>query len=188
MLNLKRLQKSEAEVGVESLIKLCGDYPDRPGMKDTPQRVTKAFLEMTSGYEKDPAAILSKRFECTSDEMVVVRGIQFVSLCEHHMLPFTGTADIAYIPNGFVVGLSKLPRLVECFAKRFQIQEGLTMQIAHAMKVAVSQHVGVVLTAKHSCMGCRGVMQPNAEMVTSCMLGAFKENQTTRSEFLSLVK
>lgn len=158
------------------------------GLRDTPKRVTKAFREMLSGYGADPATILKTTFKENYDEMVVLRDIQFVSLCEHHMLPFTGTAMVGYIPNDGVVGISKLARLVECFAKRLQVQERMTKQIAEAL----TEHLeplgcGVVMTAHHSCMSCRGVKQLNTEMITSAMRGVFIEPQT-RYEFLSFNK
>lgn len=176
------------EHGIASLIEFCGDTSEREGMRDTPKRVLKAYEEMTSGYKMDPEKILSTRFACSSDEMVLVKGIEFVSLCEHHLLPFVGTAAVAYLPDCYVIGLSKIPRLVQCYAKRFQLQERLTTDIASAFNTHLRcRGVGVVLRAKHSCMGCRGAMQPNAEMVTSCTLGAFRDDLRTRSEFLSLV-
>ena len=164
------------------------DDPDREGLQDTPMRVLKALKEMTRGYHDDPALILSRTFNEECDEMIVVSGISFTSLCEHHMLPFTGTADVGYIP-GKVVGLSKLARLVDCFAHRLQIQERMTAQIANA----ISQHleprgVAVVIKGTHACMSCRGVRKSGATMVTSAMHGIFKNNASARSEFLELCK
>lgn len=157
-------------------------------LDETPQRWLKALNEMTSGYEEDPAAILSKSFDVTYDEMIVLRDVRFCSLCEHHILPFTGTADVAYVPKDKVVGLSKLARLVHCFAKRLQVQERLTHEIAEALMEHADPHgVGVVVKAHHSCMSCRGVREPDTVMLTSSLLGIFREG-ATRSEFLALTK
>lgn len=146
---------------------------------------------MTSGYASDPAQILARRFEADVDELVLVRGIRFTSLCEHHLLSFSGVAHVGYIPGAArtVVGLSKIPRLVECYAKRLQLQERMTRQIADAMDAHLKPRaVGVVIAARHSCMSCRGVRQPDAEMVTSAMLGMFREDPAARAEFLSLCR
>lgn len=176
----------DSTAGVRNLLKYIGEDPDREGLVDTPKRVVKAFEEMTSGYAQNPKEILSKTFEQTYDEVIIVRGISFTSLCEHHLLPFTGTADVGYIP-GLVVGLSKIPRLVDCFARRLQMQERLSRQIAEAIQLHLNaQGVAVVIRGSHSCMGCRGVRKPEAEMVTSVMLGMFKDNASARSEFLAL--
>jgi GTP cyclohydrolase I len=158
-------------------------------LEETPQRWVRAFLEMTSGYTDDPVEILSKRFkQPAADELVILRDIEFTSLCEHHLLPFTGTAHVAYLPGGFLVGLSKLARLVECYARRLQVQERMTHQIATAiMENLDSRAVGVVIKAHHSCMGCRGVRKPGATMITSCLLGMLRTNSPLRAEFLSLV-
>lgn len=164
------------------------DDPDREGLQDTPLRVVKALREMTRGYSDDPALILSKTFNEQCDEMIVVTGITFTSLCEHHMLPFTGTADVGYIP-GKVVGLSKIARLVDCFAHRLQIQERLTAQIAKAILQHLEPRgVAVVINGTHACMSCRGVKKSGATMVTSAMHGIFKYNASARSEFLALCK
>ena len=164
------------------------DDPDREGLRDTPLRVVKALKEMTRGYDEDPATILSKTFNEECDEMIVVSGITFTSLCEHHLLPFTGTADVAYIP-GKVVGLSKLARLVDCFAKRLQIQERMTAQIANAIIEYLNpKGVAVVIKGHHACMSCRGIKKSGAVMVTSSMHGVFKDNALARSEFLELCK
>jgi len=179
------------EMGITNLLLLLGEDPTRDGLKDTPKRVIKALQEMTSGYQEDPAEILSRQFDVQYDELVVCKDISFVSLCEHHMLPFTGTAAVGYIQKegGKVVGLSKLARLVLCFAKRFQVQERLTQQIALAlMEHLQCEGCGVLINAAHSCMSCRGVMQPNSKMVTSSLLGVFREDPKVRSEFLSLVR
>lgn len=166
-----------------------GEMPERDGLLETPARWIKAFREMTRGYQQDPAKILGKLFTNSSDEMVVLSGITFSSLCEHHLLPFVGTATIGYIPTGQVVGISKLSRLVECFAKRLQIQEGMTISIAQALFKNVPNHgVGVVIKAHHSCMSCRGIEKSGSVMTTSAMLGAFRDDPKTRSEFLSMVQ
>ncbi|HMV51704.1 MAG TPA: GTP cyclohydrolase I FolE [Blastocatellia bacterium] len=150
-------------------------------------RVVRAFVEMTRGYQDDPAWILSTTFDERSDEIVAVKGIRFTSLCEHHLLPFIGTADVGYLPGARIVGLSKLARLVECFARRLQVQERMTRQIAEAIEQHLgAQGVGVVVRAHHCCMGCRGVRQQDAQMVTSSMLGVFRDRAEVRSEFLKL--
>jgi GTP cyclohydrolase I len=176
----------EAERAVETLLRWVGEDPERDGLVDTPARVAKAFREMTSGYLEDPAEILSRTFEETSDEMVILRGITFQSMCEHHLLPFLGTATVGYLP-GKVVGISKLARLVNCFARRLQIQERLTRQIADAVqKHLEARGVAVVIRAQHLCMACRGVRQMESEMVTSAMLGTLRTDATSRAEFLRL--
>lgn len=180
---------NQARVGIRNLLAMIGQDPDREGIKETPDRVVRAFVEMTSGYGENPEKILGKLFESDNDEIVLVKGIEFVSLCEHHLLPFIGTATVGYIPDKKVVGLSKIGRLVECFAKRLQLQEQLTTQIAKAVQENIPNlGVGVIIKAKHSCMGCRGVMQPNAEMITCALLGHFRDDPRTRNEFLSLAK
>jgi GTP cyclohydrolase IA len=176
----------EAERAVETLLRWVGEDPERDGLADTPARVAKAFREMTSGYLEDPAEILSRTFEETSDEMVILRGITFQSMCEHHLLPFLGTATVGYLP-GKVVGISKLARLVNCFARRLQIQERLTRQIADAVERHLeARGVAVVIKAQHLCMACRGVRQMESEMVTSAMLGTLRTDATSRAEFLRL--
>lgn len=169
------------------LLEHVGEDPTREGLIDTPARVLRSLSEMTSGYDLDPADILARRFTEACDEMVVVDGIEFVSLCEHHMLPFVGQAVVGYLPDRHVVGLSKIPRLVECFARRLQVQERLTNQIAEALMTHVEPlGVGVVLRAHHSCMSCRGVRKATAQMVTSSMLGALRDKPEARAEFLAL--
>jgi GTP cyclohydrolase IA len=179
---------SLAADGVRALIALSGDDPDREGVLETPARVIKAFKEMTAGYALDPVTILSKTFDVDhSGEIVLVRNVRFTSMCEHHLLTFSGEATVGYLPGNRVVGLSKLARLVDCFAKRFQVQERMTLQIAHAIEdVLGAVGVGVIVRASHSCMGCRGVSKPDADMVTSAMLGTFLSNQAQRAEFLTL--
>jgi GTP cyclohydrolase I len=179
-------QFTSAEDAVVSLLRMIGEDPSRNGLLETPRRVVAALREMTSGYNESPSEILSKTFEETSDELIVLRGIEFYSICEHHLLPFYGTVSVGYLP-GEVVGISKLARLVHCFARRLQIQERLTGQIAGA----ISEHlhargVAVIVTAHHLCMGCRGVKQPSTELVTSAMLGTLRDDAVTRAEFLQL--
>lgn len=170
------------------LLQWVGEDPTRNGLKDTPARVVKAWAEMTDGYEQDPASILARTFDEHSDEMVLVTGIDFVSLCEHHILPFTGTAAVGYLPSSNVVGLSKIPRLVHAYAHRLQVQERLTNQIATAITKHLQPHgCGVLITAHHSCMSCRGIRQANAQMTTSALHGSFRDDPQVRSEFLTLV-
>src|SRR4051812_14024479 len=177
-----------ASEAVTTILRFIGEDPSRDGLLDTPARVLKAWREMTSGYADDPAEILSRTFEESSDEMVVLRGISFYSTCEHHMLPFYGTASVGYLP-GRVVGISKLARLVSCFARRLQIQERMTRQIAEAVEEHLdARGVGVVIRAHHLCMGCRGVRQEETEMVTSSMLGTLRSDATSRAEFFRLCK
>ncbi len=179
---------ASGRAAVALLLDMIGEDPERDGLKDTPTRVAKSFLEMTSGYREDPAELLSTTFDVTYDEMVVLKGIHFVSLCEHHMLPFVGTAHVGYMPGERVVGLSKMARLVQCFAKRLQVQERMTRQIADAMQEHLKpKGVAVVVEAHHSCMSCRGVRQTSAKMVTSAMMGIIKESGPPRAEFLRLI-
>lgn len=174
---------------VTRLLQFIGEDVTRDGLRDTPERVVKAYAELTAGYGMDPKAILSRTFAGKTDEMVLLRGIRFASLCEHHLMPFTGLASVAYIPGDFVVGISKLSRLVECFARRLQIQERMTEQIADAiMECLAPRGCAVVLEAHHACMGCRGVMQPDAEMVTSALRGAFLDQPATRAEFYAQLR
>lgn len=177
---------SEAERAVTTLLRLVGEDPQRDGLLDTPARVVRAFLEMTAGYDEAPAEILSKTFAEHSDELIVLRGIDFHSMCEHHLLPFQGVAHVGYLP-GKVVGISKLARLVHCFARRLQIQERMTQQVAHAVATHLeARGVGVIVSAHHLCMGCRGVRLPATQLVTSAMLGTLRNSAETRSEFLRL--
>lgn len=174
---------------VRSLLEYVGEDPDREGLVDTPGRVLRALAELTQGHLQDPSVILERTFPDHYDEMVVLRGVTFTSLCEHHLLPFVGTARVGYIPapGRGVVGLSKLARLVQCFAQRLQVQERMTMQIADALEEHLHPlGVGVLVEAHHSCMGCRGVRQPGAVMVTSALRGALRDEPETRAEFLSL--
>lgn len=172
---------------VVRLLQFVGEDPTRDGLVDTPRRVTRALEEMTAGYRADPGEVLSRTFAVDCDEMVALRGIRFASLCEHHLLPFTGRADVVYVPGKRVVGISKLARLVDCFARRLQVQERMTQQIAAAIQDHLDPRgVAVVVRAHHHCMGCRGVGQPEAEMVTSALTGLMLDDHKARSEALSL--
>jgi GTP cyclohydrolase IA len=183
---LERTSSGEAEHAVTALLRLIGEDPQRDGLLETPRRVVKALLEMTGGYDESPAEILSKTFAEHSDELIVLRGIDFHSICEHHLLPFQGVAHVGYLP-GKVVGISKLARLVHCFARRLQIQERMTQQIASAVETHLeARGVGVIVSAHHLCMGCRGVKLPATQLVTSAMLGTLRNSAETRSEFLRL--
>jgi GTP cyclohydrolase I len=175
---------------VHEMIARLGEDPSREGLCRTPQRVEKALHDLTKGYHEDPEHLLkSALFTVDYDEMVIVKDIEMFSLCEHHMLPFIGKVHVAYIPNGKVIGLSKLPRLVDIFARRLQVQERLTTEIAETlMKVVQPQGVGVVVEARHLCMMMRGVEKQHSATVTSAMLGCFREERETREEFLSLVR
>jgi GTP cyclohydrolase I len=175
---------------VRGLLEGVGEDPTREGLGRTPQRVAKALRFLTSGYGQDPDALLNGAlFTVSYDEMVIIKDIEVFSLCEHHMLPFFGRAHVAYLPDGKVVGLSKVPRLVDMYARRLQVQERLTVEIAQAIQDKIHpKGVGVVIEAKHLCMIMRGVEKQNSVAVTSCMLGAFRDQRATREEFLSLVK
>jgi GTP cyclohydrolase I len=173
----------------EMLVRL-GEDPQREGLLRTPERVQKALEFLTRGYDEDPEALLKNAlFTVNYDEMVIVKDVEMFSLCEHHMLPFFGKVHVAYIPNGKVIGLSKIPRLIELFSRRLQIQERLTTQIAETIqKVIQPQGVGVVIEARHLCMMMRGVEKQHSAAVTSSMLGCFREEHETRTEFLSLIR
>jgi GTP cyclohydrolase I len=177
-----------AELVREMIVEL-GEDPERDGLQRTPQRVAQAFADLTQGYRMDPKEILNEAlFDVTYDEMVIVKDIEMFSLCEHHLLPFFGKVHVAYIPRRKVVGLSKIARLVEMFARRLQVQERLTNQIAETLQEAVDPlGVGVVVEARHLCMMMRGIEKQHSSAVTSAMLGEFRENVQTREEFLSLV-
>jgi GTP cyclohydrolase I len=167
-----------------------GEDPQRDGLKRTPERVAKSIQFLTRGYSEDPAQLLRDGlFDVDYDEMVIVKDIEMFSLCEHHMLPFFGKVHVAYLPKGKVIGLSKIPRLVDTFARRLQVQERLTKQIADTIQEAIHPiGVGVVIEARHLCMMMRGVEKQHSATVTSSMLGAFREEQQTREEFLSLIR
>jgi GTP cyclohydrolase I len=182
-------RRTEVEAAVRTLIRWTGDDPERDGLHETPSRVARAFEEFFVGYSQDPVEILQKTFEEIEgyDEMIVLRGIRFESHCEHHMAPIVGKAWVAYIPSGRVVGISKLARVVETYAKRLQIQEKMTAQIANTINdVLKPQGVGVIIKATHHCMTTRGIHKPDTDLVTSRMLGVFRENAMTRQEFLNM--
>ena len=178
------------EPHVEALLKELGEEPGREGLARTPHRVAKSLRYLTRGYAQDPQTILNDAtYEVGYDEMVIVKGIDVYSLCEHHILPFFGRAHVAYIPNGRVVGLSKIPRLVDMFSRRLQVQERLTMQIAEMLEeVLRPKGVAVVVEAVHLCMIMRGVSQQNAFAITSSLRGEFQEDSKTRAEFMELIR
>jgi GTP cyclohydrolase IA len=185
------VEKSESIADlVRRMLQLIGEDPDRDGLRHTPQRFEKALRFLTGGYQQDPERLLNgAMFSVCYDQMVLVKNIEVYSLCEHHMLPFFGRCHVAYIPDKKVVGLSKIPRLVNMFARRLQIQERLTNQIASAIQQKIAPlGVGVIIEARHLCMVMRGVEKQNSQTVTSAMLGAFRENVQTREEFLSLIR
>lgn len=167
-----------------------GENPDRAGLRETPRRVAESLAFLTEGYHLDPRAIIGEAlFPERFDDMVIVRDIEFYSLCEHHLLPFFGTVHIGYLPNGRIVGLSKLPRLVDVFARRLQVQERLTREIAECLQELLEPiGLGVVVEASHLCMLMRGVQKQQSTTVTNCVLGAFRDNATTRAEFMALVR
>lgn len=190
MAKSKKPSRSEVEAAITTLIRWTGDDPDRDGLEETPSRVARAFEEYFRGYDEEPEEILKKTFEEIEgyDEMIVLRGIRFESHCEHHMAPIIGRAWVGYIPKGRVVGISKLARIVNAFSKRLQIQEKMTAQIANTINdVLTPEGVAVVLKAEHHCMTARGVMKPGTDLVTSRMLGVFRDNALTRQEFLTMV-
>ena len=183
--------RDEVENAVRTIIRWAGDDVSRDGLHETPARVTRAYEEYFKGYGEDPEEILQKTFEEIEgyDEMIVLRGIRFESHCEHHMAPIIGRAWVGYIPNGRVVGISKLARVVDAFAKRLQIQEKMTAQIANTIEhVLQPQGVGVIIKAEHHCMTTRGVHKPGTDLVTSRMLGVFRDNPISRQELLSMVE
>jgi GTP cyclohydrolase IA len=185
-----RPSDAAAEEAFRSIIRWIGEDPSRDGLHETPQRLVRAFREYFCGYEEDPEEILKKTFSEVEgyDEMVVLRGVPFESHCEHHVAPIIGRAWVGYVPNRRVVGISKLARVVEAYARRLQIQERMTAQIANAIETVLNPGgVAVVIKATHHCMLTRGVKKHGADLVTSRMLGVFRDNQMTRSEFLSLV-
>ncbi|MBX2802323.1 MAG: GTP cyclohydrolase I FolE [Myxococcales bacterium] len=185
-----RPTEDEAKQAVKTLIRWAGDDPDREGLVDTPRRVVSAYREFFAGYDQDPREFLSRTFEEVDgyDEMVVLRDIALESHCEHHMVPFVGVAHVGYLPNRRVVGISKLARVLDVFAKRLQIQEKLTRQVADVIaEVLQPRGVGVVIQASHQCMTSRGVRKTGVTMMTSCLLGEFRDNASTRREFLSMI-
>ena len=178
------------EEHVRALLRTIGEDPDREGLLKTPERVARALQFLTKGYQEDPNVILnSALFSEEYSEMIVLKDLDFFTLCEHHMLPFFGKAHVAYIPSKKILGLSKLARLFEVFARRLQVQERLTTQVAHSLMEAIDpQGVGVVVEAEHLCMRMRGVEKQNSIVVTSCMLGTFRDRQETREEFMTLIR
>ncbi len=180
-IDIKEIQKA-----IHKILEAVGEDPDRPGLKRTPERIARMYIELFSGYQMDPAQVVNDAiFEVKYDEMVIIRDIEFYSLCEHHMLPFMGRVHVAYIPDGKVLGLSKIPRIVDLYARRLQVQERMTRQIADFIRDLLHpQGVAVVVEALHLCMSMRGVEKHNARLTTSAMHGAFRANLATRQEFL----
>jgi GTP cyclohydrolase I len=177
---------TEIQTAVQRILHAVGEDPERPGLKRTPERIARMYAELLSGYQMDPVMVVNDAlFEIKYDEMVIVRDIEFYSLCEHHMLPFMGRVHVAYIPDGMVLGLSKIPRIVDLYARRLQVQERMTRQIADFIRDLLHpQGVAVVVEALHLCMSMRGVQKHNARLTTSAMHGAFRANLATRQEFL----
>lgn len=178
------------EAKIKEILKFIGEDPEREGLKDTPKRFVKMLQELTTGYKMSAKKIINSAiFNIKYDEMVLVKNIEFVSLCEHHLLPFFGSCNIAYLPDGKIIGLSKIPRIVDVFSKRLQVQEKMTEEIAEILqKTLQPKGVAVVVEAYHSCMMFRGVKKIQAKMVTSSMRGLFKKDERTRMEFLNLIK
>lgn len=181
--------KEQLKISYEQILSGVGEDINRPGLKDTPSRAAKAMKYLCNGYDKSLEEIVNGAlFPSDTDEMVIVKNIELYSLCEHHMLPFVGKAHVAYLPRGKVIGLSKIARIVDMFARRLQIQENLTLEIAEAIQnVTGAAGVGVVIEAKHMCMMMRGVEKQNSSMISSVMLGEFRESNNTRQEFLQLI-
>ena len=185
-----RPTQAEAEAAVRTLLRWAGDDPSREGLRDTPARVARSYLELFAGYEVDPVSLLERTFEEVEgyDEIILLRDIRLESYCEHHMVPIIGRAHVAYLPDRRVVGISKLARVVDAFSKRLQIQEKLTVQIADTIDAVLKPRgVAVVIEAAHQCMTTRGVHKPGVGMVTSRMLGAFRTNAETRRELLAMI-
>lgn len=181
-----KIDISEVQSAIQRILQAIGEDPDRAGLKRTPERIARMYTELLSGYQMDPVMVVNDAlFEVKYDEMVIVRDIEFYSLCEHHMLPFMGRVHVAYIPDGKVLGLSKIPRIVDLYARRLQVQERMTRQIADFIRDLLHpQGVAVVVEALHLCMSMRGVQKHNARLTTSAMHGAFRANLATRQEFL----
>lgn len=177
------------EKAVREILHEIGEDPERQGLKDTPNRISKMYRELTAGYGVSPHEMINGAiFDIKYDEMVVVRDIEFYSLCEHHLLPFFGACHVAYVPNGKIIGLSKIPRIVEAFSRRLQVQERMTIEIADLLNdVLKPDGVAVVAEGYHLCMAMRGIKKAEAKMITSAMLGVFKEDERTRMEFLSFI-
>jgi GTP cyclohydrolase IA len=184
-----KVNAEEIQKAISSILLAVGENPEREGLKRTPERVARMYGELLSGYTADPIAVVNEAiFDVKYDEMVIVRDVEFYSLCEHHILPFMGRVHVAYIPDGKVLGLSKIPRIVDIFARRLQVQERMTRQIADLIRDLLHpQGVGVVVEALHLCMMMRGVQKHNARMTTSAMHGAFRSNLATRQEFLEII-
>ncbi len=184
-----KIDTPEVRAAISRILRAVGEDPDREGLKRTPERVARMYAELLSGYHTDPNAIVNDAiFEVKYDEMVIIRDVEFYSLCEHHLLPFMGRVHVAYIPDGKVLGLSKIPRIVDLFARRLQVQERMTRQIADLIRDLLHpQGVAVVVEALHLCMMMRGVQKHNARMTTSAMHGAFRANLATRQEFLEMI-
>jgi GTP cyclohydrolase I len=182
------VDQARIRAAVREILLAVGENPDREGLLETPDRVARMYAELFSGLHKDPREILQKTFTQKYDEMVLVKDIGFASMCEHHLLPFQGKAHVAYLPNGKIVGLSKIPRVVEVLSKRPQVQERMTEELAELLMHELdARGVGVVLEASHSCMTIRGIRKPSSLCTTSAMRGVFKTNQVTRTEFLGLI-
>jgi GTP cyclohydrolase I len=184
------VSREDAESAVRVLLRWAGENPDREGLLDTPRRVVKAYRDWFSGYDEDPAEYLARTFKEVAgyDEMIVLRDIEFESHCEHHMAPIIGKAHIGYLPDGKVVGISKLARVVETYARRFQVQEKMTSQIAGCIEhVLMPRGVGVVIEGAHECMTTRGIHKRGVSMITSKMLGSFRDDARTRAEFLQFI-
>ncbi len=178
------------EAAIRKILQEIGENPEREGLVDTPKRIEKMYRELTRGYRQNPEEVInSALFDVDYDEMVVVTHINYYSLCEHHMLPFFGVAHVGYIPKGKVVGLSKIPRIVDMYARRLQVQERMTAQIANILQDQLNPDgVGVVVEGYHMCMSMRGVEKEKAKMITSTLLGSFRNDPSTRSEFLELIR
>lgn len=184
-----RFDSHKIEKAAHEILQAIGEDPGREGLVKTPRRVAKAYAEMVAGYRTDPCTLLNNAiFTVQNDQMVIVKNIEFYSLCEHHLLPFFGHVHVAYIPNGQVIGLSKIPRIVEMFARRLQVQESMTQQIADFVQESIKpQGVAVVVEGQHLCMMMRGVKKQDASMTTSAMLGVFRHQMETRMEFLNRI-
>ena len=189
LLESQSIDYAAVEGAVLQMLRAFGEDPERPGLKSTPERVARMFSELLCGYRQDPNLIINEAlFDETYDEMVVVRDIEFYSLCEHHLLPFLGRAHVAYFPRGKVLGLSKIPRIVDMFARRLQVQERMTRQIAEFIQELLNPYgVAVVIEGLHLCATMRGVKKHDARMTTSAMLGAFRKDIATREEFLAII-
>ena len=181
-----KINLGEVQTAIQQILRAVGEDPEREGLKRTPERIARMYVELLSGYQMDPEKLVNDAlFDAKYDEMVIVRDIEFYSLCEHHLLPFIGRVHVAYIPDGKVIGLSKIPRIVDMYSHRLQVQERMTRQIADFIRdVLHPQGVAVVVEALHLCMSMRGVQKHNARMTTSAMHGAFRANPPTRQEFL----